>query len=313
MKNLLLMPWILLACTACTKEIVSENVSGEFANAEPITVNVHCQYSITETSFGESTRATVSKDVTRLSFSVFNSSNECVHSETQKDGDENFGTLSSFKLTAGTYTLVAVAHKASNDESACATITSPTVVSMTEDYLHNTYAGVQPLTLSNTYDGTTKDVTMTLNLCVTRVQVKILDKLPENLRKVVVDVNTGKTPAPNNFSFNPQEPLFATGASFEATDASFKRTWERTSFEDKIGREGIGFAVTAMMNAYPKTISTMITAYDQAGNQMITRTFDNVTVKKGTILSINTSLFKQSVAPTIQLADWVTENYDVTD
>ena len=102
MKNLLLMPWILLACTACTKEIVSENVSGEFANAEPITVNVHCQYSITETSFGESTRATVSKDVTRLSFSVFNSSNECVHSETQKDGDENFGTLSSFKLTAGT-------------------------------------------------------------------------------------------------------------------------------------------------------------------------------------------------------------------
>ena len=216
MKNLLLMPWILLACTACTKEIVSENVSGEFANAEPITVNVHCQYSITETSFGESTRANVSKDVTRLSFSVFNSSNECVHSETQKEGDENFGTLSSFKLTAGTYTLVAVAHKASNDESACATITSPTVVSMTEDYLHNTYAGVQPLTLSN-YDGTKKDVTMTLNLCVTRVQVNILDQLPANLGKVVVDVNTGKPAAPNNFSFNPQEPLFATDASFERT------------------------------------------------------------------------------------------------
>lgn len=306
MKHLLLMPWILLACTACTKEIVSENVSGEFANAEPITVNVHCQYSITETGFGESTRANVSKDVTRLSFSVFNSSNECVHSETQKVGDENFGTLSSFKLTAGTYTLVAVAHKASNEESACATITSPTVVSMTENYLHNTYAGVQPLTLSNTYDGTKKDVTMTLNLCVTRVQVNILDQLPANLGKVVVDVNTGKTPAPNNFSFNPQEPLFA-------TDASFERTWERTSFESLIGREQIKFAVTAMMNEYPKTISTKITAYDQAGNQMITRTFDNVTVKKGTILSINTYLFKQSVPPTIQLVDWVIENYDVTD
>lgn len=308
MKNVLLMPWILLACTACTKEIVSENVSGEFANAEPITVNVHCQYSITETSFGESTRANVSKDVTRLSFSVFNSSNECVHSETQKEGDENFGTLSSFKLTAGTYTLVAVAHKASNDESACATITSPTVVSMTEDYLHNTYAGVQSLTLSNTYDGTKKDVTMTLNLCVTRVQVNILDQLPANLGKVVVDVNTGtgKTAAPNNFSFNPQEPLFA-------TDASFERTWERTSFESLIGREQIKFAVTAMMNEYPKNISTKITAYDQEGNQMITRTFDNVTVKKGTILSINTYLFKQSEAPTIQLADWVTENHNVTD
>ena len=307
MKHLLLMPWILLACTACTKEIVSENVSGEFANAEPITVNVHCQYSITENSFGESTRANVSKDVTRLSFSVFNSSNECVHSETHKVGDKNFGTLSSFILTTGTYTLVAVAHKASNDESACATITSPTVVSLTEDYLHNTYAGVQPLTLSN-YDGTKKDVTMTLNLCVTRVQVKILDQLPENLGKVVVDVNTGtgKTAAPNNFSFNPQDPLFA-------TDASFKRTWERTSFDDLIGKEGIGFAVTAMMNENPKTISTKITAYDQAGNQMITRTFDNVTVKKGTILSINTYLFKQSEAPTIQLADWVIENHNVTD
>ena len=305
MKNVLLMLRILLACTACTKEIVSENVSGEFANAEPITVNVHCQYSITETSFGESTRANVSKDVTRLSFSVFNSSNECVHSETQKVGDENFGTLSSFKLTAGTYTLVAVAHKASNDESACATITSPMVVSMKEDYLHNTYAGVQPLTVSNTYDGTEKDVTMTLNLCVTRVQVKILDQLPANLGKVVVDVNTGKPAAPNNFSFNPQEPLFA-------TDASFERTWERTDFESLIGNEKIGFAVTAMMNEYPKTISTKITAYDQAGNQMITRTFDNVTVKKGTILSSNTYLFKQSEAPTIQLADWVTENYDVT-
>ena len=305
MKNVLLMPWILLACTACTKEIVSENVSGEFANAEPITVNVHCQYSITETSFGESTRATVSKDVTRLSFSVFNSSNACVHSETQKEGDENFGTLSSFILTTGTYTLVAVAHKASNDESACATITSPTVVSMTEDYLHNTYAGVQPLTLSN-YDGTKKDVTMTLNLCVTRVQVKILDQLPANLGKVVVDVNTGKPAAPNNFSFNPQNPLFA-------TDASFERTWERTSFENKIGEKEIAFAVTAMMNAYPKTISTKITAYDQAGAQMITRTFDNVTVKKGTILSINAYLFKQSVAPTIQLADWVIENHNVTD
>ena len=306
MKNVLLMPWILLACTACTKEIVSENVSGEFANAEPITVNVHCQYSITETSFGESTRANVSKDVTRLSFSVFNSSNACVHSETQKAGDENFGTLSSFKLTAGTYTLVAVAHKASNDESACATITSPTVVSMTEDYLHNTYAGVQPLTLSNTYDGTKKDVTMTLNLCVTRVQVNILDQLPANLGKVVVDVNTGKPAAPNNFSFNPQDPLFA-------TEASFERTWERTDFESLIGREQIKFAVTAMMNEYPKTISTKITAYDQAGDQMITRTFDNVTVKKGTILSINTYLFKQSEAPTIQLADWVTENHNVTD
>ena len=305
MKNVLLMPWILLACTACTKEIVSENVSGEFANAEPITVNVHCQYSITETSFGESTRANVSKDVTRLSFSVFNSSNECVHSETQKVGDKNFGTLSSFKLTADTYTLVAVAHKASNNESACATITSPTVVSMTEDYLHNTYAGVQPLTLSN-YDGTKKDVTMTLNLCVTRVQVNILDQLPANLGKVVVDVNTGKPAAPNNFSFNPQNPLFA-------TDASFERTWERTSFENKIGEKEIAFAVTAMMNAYPKTISTKITAYDQEGAQMITRTFDNVTVKKGTILSINTYLFKQSEAPTIQLADWVIENHNVTD
>ena len=305
MKHLLLMPWILLACTACTKEIVSENVSGEFANAEPITVNVHCQYSITETGFGESTRATVSKDVTRLSFSVFNSSNECVHSETQKVGDENFGTLSSFKLTAGTYTLVAVAHKASNDESACATITSPTVVSMKEDYLHNTYAGVQPLTLSNTYDGTTKEVTMTLNLCVTRVQVNILDQLPANLGKVVVDVNTGKTAAPKDFSFNPQDPLFD-------TDASFERTWKRTDFESFIGKK-IAFAVTAMMNEYPKTISTKITAYDQAGNQMITRTFDNVTVKKGTILSINTYLFKQSEAPTIQLADWVTENHNVTD
>ena len=306
MKNVLLMPWILLACTACTKEIVSENVSGEFANAEPITVNVHCQYSITETSFGESTRANVSKDVTRLSFSVFNSSNECVHSETQKVGDKNFGTLSSFKLTADTYTLVAVAHKASNDESACATITSPTVVSMTEDYLHNTYAGVQPLTLSNTYDGTEKDVTMTLTLCVTRVQVKILDQLPANLGKLVVDVNTGKAAAPNNFSFNPQDPLFA-------TEASFERTWERTDFESLIGREQIKFAVTAMMNEYPKTISTKITAYDQAGAQMITRTFDNVTVKKGTILSINTYLFKQSEAPTIQLADWVIGNHNVTD
>ena len=306
MKNVLLMPWILLACTACTKEIVSENVSGEFANAEPITVNVHCQYSITETSFGESTRANVSKDVTRLSFSVFNSSNECVHSETQKVGDKNFGTLSSFKLTAGTYTLVAVAHKASNGESACATITSPTVVSMKEDYLHNTYAGVQPLTLSNTYDGTEKDVTMTLNLCVTRVQVNILDQLPANLGKVVVDVNTGKTAAPNNFSFNPEEPLFA-------TDASFERTWERTSFESLIGREQIKFAVTAMMNEYPKNISTKITAYDQKGNPMITRIFDNVMVKKGTILSINTYLFKQSVPPTIQLADWVIENHNVTD
>ena len=67
------------------------------------------------------------------------------------------------------------------------------------------------------------------------------------------------------------------------------------------------------MNEYPKTISTKITAYDQAGAQMITRTFDNVTVKKGTILSINTYLFKQSEAPTIQLADWVIENHNVTD
>ena len=100
------------------------------------TVDLNCTLNIDETKWNLNTRATAAESsATRIAVKIFDSSNQEVKSITQQKTDENFGSIRKLRLSPGSYTIVAVAHKASSIESEAPQITSPTSATIPETVL----------------------------------------------------------------------------------------------------------------------------------------------------------------------------------
>lgn len=115
--NLAVMAVAVITLTSCEKAIVPE------ASAEG---NVTLRFSMTNAD--PTTRALSTSYFTKLNIMLFDADGERVFDKvrTQTSDDDDWGTLS-LKLTAGTYTVVAVGHSSKNS----ATIKSPEVVQFT--------------------------------------------------------------------------------------------------------------------------------------------------------------------------------------
>jgi len=284
-------------------EYVEEAEGTKTEETKASEVGVNLQYSTSESDWGADahklpvTRATLeSSNVTRLSFSVFDSNGKVVESFQQAKDEEDFGTIPSFRLSPGTYSFVAVAYKASgNVEDSKATITSSTEASINEQTLYDTYGCVKEVTVeSGKYTKTS--VSMTLKLCVSRLVLTLIGTVPEKVEYIKIVVNPSGT-ASDVFALNP-----TTGCADD--DCKFERSWHLTGS----GQTNPSFTVTSGFKTSEKITNITISALDEGKNVLNTRTLENVTLTRAKILKVATNLFSQIAEINFDFEDWGTVN-----
>ncbi len=297
----------ILLAVGCS-EYIEEAEDTKTQNAKTCEVGVCLQYSTSESDWETGThrmpvtRATLeSSNVTRLSFSVFDSDGNVVEAFSQTKDEENFGTIPSFILSPGTYSLVAVAYKASgtvNDSKA--TITSPTVASINEQTLYEIYSGVEEVTVEKgSYSKTT--VSMTLKLCVSRLKLTLKGTVPKDVKYIKVVVNTSGTTS-ETFAFNPSEGL-------AAKDCQFERSWALT----ESGQADPSFTVTSGFTTSEKTTNITVSALADDKTVLYTQTLEGITLQRAKILNIATYLFSQISDVNFGFEDWETVNGGTID
>lgn len=158
---------------------------------------------------GEPT-ATIPANLNRIALSVFAEGRaEAVATTSQKrealGEGETFGSLT-LRLPVGTYTFVAVLHEVPSDNLtlAPATITSPTLVSLPDKSIHDTYCRVQSQAIT-AGSSVTLDLGAPINA---KFQLETLDEVPAEVTSIAVYVNTSaSTTVPDQPTFNPTTGL----------------------------------------------------------------------------------------------------------
>lgn len=266
-----------------------------------VPVEVRTTYSVDEREWSSARAVEVSKtDATRIALSVFDDSGKSVHTATQRNTDEGSGTFSHIRLAPGTYTFVAVAHKAFSVDSEAATITSPTVATIQEsELLGAVYACTKQVTISKSnFD--TQSVDMMLQLCIAAVRVHLKDALPAGVQQITMTVNTGQ-PVFESLTFNPTTALCA-------DNVSFTRTW---NVSQHIGTLNANFIAYAHLDVYPKTVTVSISALGADDVVLFTRTFSDIELKRSFETTIYTHLFTGDAAPELTFEEWSKETVTI--
>ena len=287
---------LILLANSCQNISIEDTKQHSSDEETPLaTVDLNCTLNIDETKWNLNTRATAAESsATRIAVKIFDSSNQEVKSITQQKTDENFGSIRKLRLSPGSYTIVAVAHKASSTESEAPSITSPTSASIPETELDDVYASVTPLEIKVGEYGR-KTVNMTLNLCVTAVRVYIQEKLPATVKKLQLTANAGQA-AFTSLVFNPS-------TSLAVADASYTRTYSVENFAGK----NINLATKAMLNVYPKVVNISLKALDGNGDELYSRQFENIQLNRAKERRINTYLFSEGVDSDMSFEEWGNE------
>lgn len=284
---------LILLANSCQNISIEDTKQHSSEEEIPLaTVDLNCALNIDETKWNLNTRATAAESsATRIAVKIFDSSNQEVKSITQQKTDENFGSIRELRLSPGSYTIVAVAHKASSTGSEAPIITSPTSATIPESYADDIYACTTSVTI-NANEFEKKTVNMTLNLCLTSAKVHTKDPLPKEVKKFKMTVNEGKSPF-TSLTFNP-----ATGVAL--SDASYSRTFDVSSITGKT----VTVTVKALLNEYPKFVSIKVSALDADNVELYSRQFDNIELNRAKERLINTNLFTDGIDSDMSFEEW---------
>lgn len=191
-----------------------------------------------------------------------------------------------------------MAHRASAADKPAATITSLTEASLPETELWDTYATVYDLNVT-VGDYTPQEHTITVPLYVTRLNITILDAISSGVCKVRISLNSGSSiTALASIVLHPTTGL-------ATTNLTYTRTWDITT---DIGQPGKSFAITGLMNQYPKTSDVKIEALDSEGTPIFTRTLQIIIFTRGKIRNASTNLFTSSVDAIINFEGWIDDD-----
>ncbi len=145
------------------------------------------------------TKAQLSQSsVTKISFAVFDESGKRVVLEEQEKGiSERFGEIDC-KLTSGTYTLVAVAHKSkSSPDISLESVEFPDDGTPGNE-VGDTFSALQSVTIG---EGTYQEVSMMLKRVVALFQLVCEDALPQNVKSFMIDISGGSDSFSPNTGF----------------------------------------------------------------------------------------------------------------
>ena len=285
-----------LVCS-CSKADFQQEIQ-EPMEMSAVDVDVHTSFSMQEDPWA-STRAVTAEnaDISRIILCVFDNANEKVMEISQRQGDAGFGTFSEFRLSPGSYKFVAVAHKTGSVDNGNIQIVSPTKAVIPDAPVNNTFACVKDVTVV-AYQK--QSVTLDLKLCVTALKIVAKDALPSNVKDVEVVVNSEENAA-TTLSFNPTTGLFN-------GNYSFSRKWDVSTY---VGATGASFTAVAFFDEYPKTVSACVNVYDTSNKVLSTRTFNGLTLKRATRLTVNTNLFTGTVEPSLTFEEWSDDDTSV--
>lgn len=233
------------------------------------------------------TRATATESgVTRIAFKVYDAHGKEAYAEEKKfESDDDFDHVR-LSLRNGSYTFVAVAHKARTDESPVASIASPTVVRLNELFIPSTvYSTTHSVTVS---DNSAQSVTMNFGKRVTSsFKLKVTDAYPDDVETVEMTLNPSKTAADQPYAFSP-----ATGLADKemAYTAVYNRT-ERgvTSFTGKT------LTVSAFLTSTEQQMDVLINMKNTDDKVIYTRTLHNVTLRQHATTKAVGTFFSSSV------------------
>ena len=257
-------------------------------------------------SFATRALTATASEVSRIALTIFDAAGNKAVEKSQYKTDDDFGTFTDLRLLPGTYTFAIVAHRAATTDEAPATITSATSATLPGTFLLDTYATTQSVTVTA---NATQNVSITVPLCVTKLNLVTLDKLPSDATFIrITTIPEGATvPDPvgelaestpsGTTTFNPTTGLLPSAASFT-------RTWNVSA---SVGMT-LSMSFFFMAEAYPLTTSILAEALDAEGTTIASRTFTDITFNRAKVRTINTYLFSGTTSTTLTFEEWTNED-----
>ncbi len=234
------------------------------------------------------TRATADEaSVTRIALKIFDSQGETVFSTNRIKGvDDNFDAIDC-QLPKGSYTFVAVAHRASSAESPNADIQSATSASISEKYLPKMlFSKVVSVTILGE---ATQSVAIDFGSRITSsLVVKPKDANLDNVKRVEIVVNPTGTAATDSHAFNP-----TTG--FAASALSYTIKYKLSDF-GLSSFAGQMFNVQMLLTAESQNSDVVISMYDSSDALLHSCTVSAVPFKSHSTTTIEGYFFGTNVS-----------------
>lgn len=233
------------------------------------------------------TRATADEaNVTRIALKIFDSQGETVFSTNRIKGvDDNFDAIDC-QLPKGSYTFVAVAHRASSAESPNADIQSATSASISEKYLPKMlFSKVVSVTI---LDEATQSVAIDFGSRITSsLVVKPKDANLDCVERVEIVVNPTGTAATDSHAFNP-----TTGFAASALSYTFNYRLSEFGLSSFTGQS---FSVLLLLTAESQNSDVVISMYDSSDALLHSCTVSAVPFKPHSITTIEGHFFGTNV------------------
>ena len=220
--------------------------------------------------FRDTTRGSVSGAFTKLNVMLFNTDGTKIWDriKSQSVADADFGTMS-VKLSAGTYTVVAVGHSS----KVAATIKSPDVVQFTAsdgEKLTDTFCHYGQITIDDEH----REHTLNMYRTVAMVQFVLTDsEVPQSFSYMVIEYSGGSA------NFNP---------------ITLQGITKSSQSERRIRNELMVHQVfTFPYMSESGTLKMTVTAYDGEGTAIRQRTFESVPVTRNRVTTYTGHFFEE--------------------
>lgn len=254
-----------LSLTACEQFNLSEADSETGTAAENANVTIHL--STTNAAIGRASEATTLSDFcTRLQIALF-SGTEKKASVAQTADDEDFGDVELY-AEPGTYRLVAIGHNGQGN----ATLSSPTEVKFYKNKVTETFYYCGTLTVAEK-DGMA-DEYVDLNRAVGLFHLHIEDDIPENVRQLKFYYTGGSSTL---------DATSGTGC------VNSKQTELRT-----VSTTQKDYDIYTFPHTDGKKLKIVVTALGADDEEIVSKTFENVEVKRNYITIYSGRLFDKS-------------------
>ena len=257
-------------------------------------------------SFATRALTATASEVSRIALTIFDAAGNKALEKSQYKTDDDFGTFTDLRLLPGTYTFAIVAHRAATTDEAPATITLATSATLPGTFLLDTYATTQSVTVTA---NATQNVSITVPLCVTKLNLVTLDKLPSDVTFIRITTNPEGATVPDPVG-EPAESTPLGTTTFNPTTgllpsaASFTRTWDVSA---SVGKQ-LSMNFFFMAEAYPLTTSILVEALNAEGTPITSRIFTDINFNRAKVRTINTYLFSGTTSTTLTFEEWTNED-----
>ena len=249
---------------ACVNVISDDETTEEMFAGKDITFQVT---GLGQAEFGADTRAEVniSNLCSRLSLALYQNGTRVQKIDQTAEDNDDFGTLSAH-LPYGTYTLVCLAHSSDGN----ATTTNAEKISFPSNHVTDTFLKIMEMVVD---ENTEKELNLSLTRVVSKFEIYLTDKFPEEVALMEIKYTGGSSTINAITGYGPTNSR--QHEEFEITDENISG----------------GFGVYTFLHDEEGKLKFTITAYDADDNEVYSRVFENVPMKRNTITRYKGNFF----------------------